>query len=84
MKVEYTQIVFGSPQSRVAYSEAALEVKVRKVAEVYEGLRADGSDGEFALWSMANLVDALHDMADEVRWLDEAREALPRPEGTDQ
>lgn len=78
MKVEYTQIIFGSPESRVAYSEAALEVKAREVAEIYEGLRVGASNGEFDLWSMDDLVHALHALGDELTFLDDAR-ALARP-----
>jgi len=79
MATKYTQIIFKTPEARVAYSEAALEVKAEKVVKIYEGLRVDANDGEFAFWSEDDLVVALHDLSDEVRWLAEARRALDVP-----
>lgn len=76
---KYTQIIFKTPEARVRYSEAALEVKAREVAEIYEGLRVGANDGEFDLWSMDDLLHALHALGDEVTFLDDAR-ALARPE----
>lgn len=70
---QYTQIIFKTPEARVKYSEAALEVKARDVAEIYEGLRVGANDGEFDLWSMYDLVDALHALGDEITFLDDAR-----------
>ena len=43
------------PQETAAILDAASEV-----ARIYEGLRLDANDGEFALWSEDDLVAALH------------------------
>lgn len=59
MKVAYTQITFATPEARVRYSEASLEVKARAVA---------GAE-------MGTLADALDDLSSEIRELDAARAA---------
>jgi hypothetical protein len=73
VKINYTQIVFGSPESKVAYCEAALETKAERVAELWKN--GNGRDG------LIDLLNAVDDLANEVRWLAEARAERDDAEG---
>lgn len=82
-RYEYTQVTFATPQARVKFSEACLENRARDVERIYEGLRQDANDGEFALWTMDDLVVALHELGDEIRELDRARAAMDDARGAE-
>lgn len=63
--VSYTQIIFGSPESRLAYSVDSLEAKARVlVAELCQ-----------SPMSVSNLVDAADEIRIELEELDHARTA---------
>jgi hypothetical protein len=55
MKLADLQRYYGLRLAMLDVVEAA-----HRVDEIYEGLRTDANDGEFALWSEGDLLKALH------------------------
>lgn len=75
-KVLFTQVFFATPEDRVAYLEASLEMHAMQVVTVYRGLAGDHNDGEFALWSELDLVEAIVELDAWLAELARAREAV--------
>lgn len=75
MEVEYTQIIFHTPQARIDYAEASVELLAERVVNIYRGLAGDANDGEFALWTQYDLIGAIVALDGELSELNRARDA---------